>query len=111
VAIEQLRAQRIGHATTILQDPLVVELALAHEVTLEACVTSNLQTGVIARVEDHPLRRWLDGGLKACVCVDNTLFSNITAPEELELVNRIPGMNPTLSRQVVDYGHQAAFKR
>ena len=89
----------------------MVELALAREVTLEACVTSNVQTGVVARVEDHPLFHWLEAGLKACVCVDNTLFSDLTAPEELRRVGKIPGMNQALLNQLVAWGHESAFRR
>lgn len=111
VAIEQLRAQRIGHGTTILQDPSVVELAVAREVTLEACVTSNVQTGVVTAVEEHPVHHWLEAGLKACVCVDNTLFSDLTAPEELRRVGKIPGMNPMSLDRLVACGHEAAFRR
>jgi len=111
IAIDELKAQRIGHGTTILQDRSVVELALAQEVTLEACVTSNVQTGVVDRVEDHPISRWLEEGLKACVCVDNTLFSDITAPEELRRVGKIRGMNPAGLDQLVTWGHESAFRR
>jgi adenosine deaminase len=111
VAIEQLHAQRIGHGTTILQDPAVVELALARGVTLEACVTSNLQTGVISKVEEHPLPHWLEAGLQACVCVDNTLFSDVTAPEELRRVAGIPGMSRERLKEIVACGHASAFRR
>lgn len=111
VAIEQLHAQRIGHGTTILQDPDVVGLALESDVTIEACVTSNWQVGAITAIERHPLSRWLDIGLKACVCVDNTLFSDIDLPEELRRVGRIPGMNEAKLERLVKAGHDAAFRR
>jgi adenosine deaminase len=111
VAIDQLHAQRIGHGTTILADPSAVALALERDVTLEACVTSNVQTGVIARIEEHPLPQWLELGLKACVCVDNTLFSDLSAPEELQRVGKIPGMNQALTSRLVACGHESAFRR
>lgn len=111
VAIEHLQAQRIGHGTTILQDPSVVDLALESGVTIEACVTSNWQVGAIGAIERHPLSRWLDIGLRACVCVDNTLFSNIDQPEELRRVAGIAGMNEAKLRRVVKAGHDAAFTR
>ncbi len=110
-AIEELQANRIGHGTTIMKDRSVVELALAHEVTLEACVTSNVQTGAIAEIEDHPIVQWLEAGLKACICADNTLFSNTTAPEEHRRVGTIPGMNETLQVKLIASGHESAFRR
>jgi adenosine deaminase len=111
VAIEQLLADRIGHATTILEDPSVVELACERGITIEACVTSNVQTGVVPSCEAHPIARWLETGLEVCVCVDNTLFSDLTAPAELRRISRIPGMNPERIRQVITSGHRAAFRR
>jgi adenosine deaminase len=111
VAIEALRAQRVGHGTTILDDPRVVDLAIQRGITIEACVTSNWQVGAIATIDDHPLPQWLDAGLAACVCVDNTLFSDLDMPQELERVARIPGMDPGKLERVIRQGHATAFCR
>lgn len=111
VAIEQLGARRIGHGTTLLDDPTVVDLVLEHGVTLEACPTSNWHTGAIAAVEDHPLPRWLALGIPVCVCADNTLLSATTAAEELRRVARIEGMTDARLAQCVAAGHAARFTR
>jgi adenosine deaminase len=111
VAVEALRAQRIGHGTTLLDDPAVVDLVLDRGVTIEACPTSNVHTGAIARLADHPLPRWLDLGVRACVCADNTLLSATDAAEELRRVATIPGMDDAKLRAVVRHGHEAAFAR
>jgi adenosine deaminase len=89
----------------------VVELALAREVAIETCVTSNVQTGVVDSVAAHPLRHWLDAGLRACVCVDNTLFSRTTMPEEFRRVCEAQGLGREQIDRLVTYGHQAAFQR
>ena len=52
VAIEQLHALRIGHGTTLLDDPSVLDLVLERGVTIEACPTSNWQVGVIGAVAE-----------------------------------------------------------
>jgi adenosine deaminase len=111
VAVEMLYAQRIGHGTTVLDDPEVVELLIERNVVIEACPTSNVHTGVIASVAQHPLPAWLDRGLKACVCTDNTLFSNAQAREELQRVASIPGVGPEHLAAVIETGHGAAFRR
>lgn len=111
VAVEQLHAQRIGHGTTLLDDPRVVELVLARGIVIEACPTSNVHTGALARVEDHPLPRWLELGVRACVCPDNTLLSSVTAAEEHRRAGEIPGMNARLLERVIATGHAAAFAR
>ncbi len=109
IAIEELGAERIGHGTTLLDDPAVLDLVLEREVTIEACPTSNVHVGVIGAVEDHPLPRWLRAGVRACVCTDNTLLSAVDAPEELRRCAAIPGMDAALIEQAVAWGHAAAF--
>ena len=111
VAIEQLGAQRIGHGTTLLDDPAVLDLVLERGVTIEACPTSNVHVGVIASVSEHPLPRWLAAGVRVCVCTDNTLLSAVNTPEELRRVAAIPGMTKALLESVVHFGHAAAFAR
>ena len=109
VAIEELGAQRIGHGTTLLDDPAVLDLVREQGITIEACPTSNVHTGVVERVADHPLPRWLERGVRACVCTDNTLLSDVTASEEYARVAAHPGMTDDLLARAVGCGHEAAF--
>jgi adenosine deaminase len=110
-AIEELQAQRIGHGTTLLDDPAVVELVRARAVTIEVCATSNEHVGAIPSVSAHPLPRWLAAGVRACVCTDNTLLSAVDAPEEHRRVAAIPGMGARSMAEVIANGHSAAFRR
>ena len=110
-AIEVLHAQRIGHGTTLLQDFSVLKLVLTQQITIEACPTSNLHTGVIASLDDHPINGWLELGVRVCVCPDNTLLSDVTAREEHRRVAQIPGIDEEQLRQIIANGHEAAFKR
>lgn len=111
VAIEELHAQRIGHGTTLLDDPAVVDLVAEHQVTIEACPTSNIHTGVIDAHEQHPLPRWLELGIRACICPDNTLLSNVNSHEEHRRMQTVPGMNRETIERAIAWGHAAAFKR
>lgn len=111
VAIESLKAQRIGHGSTLLEDPSVVALVVERQVTIEACPTSNVHTGILATVATHPLVQWLDAGVRVCINTDNTLLSAVDAPEEYRRVLGIPGMNQQRLEQVIGYGHAAAFRR
>lgn len=111
IAIEALHAQRIGHGTTLLDDASVVELVLERGVVIEACPTSNVHTGVIASVEEHPLPRWLERGVRACINSDNTLLSAVNAREEHRRAAAIPGMNEARLRDAIAVGHAARFAR
>lgn len=111
MAVERLHANRIGHGTTLLDDPAVLDLVLDRGVTIEACPTSNVHTGVIESVAAHPIARWLDHEVKVCVCTDNTLLSDVDAPTELGRVAEVPGMDEERLRRVVAHGHAARFAR
>lgn len=109
IAVEVLGAQRIGHGTTLLDDPSVVDLVRERGVTIEACPTSNAHVGAIADIRDHPLPKWLAAGVKACVNPDNTLLSAVSASEEHRRARAIPGMTDALLAQAIAHGHAAAF--
>lgn len=109
VAIEVLHANRIGHGTTLLEDGDILALVLERGVTIEACPTSNWHVGAIERIEDHPLPRWLELGVRACVNPDNTLLSRVSASGEHARARRLPGMTAELLERTVAHGHAGAF--
>jgi adenosine deaminase len=109
-AITELHAQRIGHGTTLLDDPSVLELVLKRKVVIEACPTSNVHTGVIATVAQHPIVQWLELGVRVCINSDNTLLSDTNATTEHRLASHIPGMTPELLERAIANGHNNAFK-
>jgi adenosine deaminase len=110
-AVELLHAQRIGHGTTLLEDPAVTDLVRDHGVTIEACLTSNLHTGAVEELAAHPLPRLLNGGVKVTVCTDNTLFSDVDAPGEYRRAAALPGLDATAVEALAAFGHAAAFPR
>jgi adenosine deaminase len=111
VAIGMLGAQRIGHGTTLLRDPSVLALVIDRGVTIEACPTSNVHTGAVRSLEDHPLPRWIELGVKVCVNTDNTLLSAVDAREEHRRALSIPGMDERKLARAIACGHEARFVR
>jgi len=80
-ALEALGAERIGHGLTAVRDPAVLALLRQRQVPLEVCLTSNVATGVLERIEDHPLPHFLDAGVAV------TLNSDDPAMFGTDLVN------------------------
>lgn len=111
VAIEALGATRIGHGTTLLDAPDVLEKVVERGIIIEACITSNVHVGAIPSAEAHPLAAWLKQGVKACVCTDNPLFSEVTSSSEHALARQLPGMTKDLLVQAIRHGHEARFIR
>eukprot|EP00697_Spironema_sp_BW2_P006135 gnl/Spiro4/18540_TR9932_c0_g1_i1.p1 gnl/Spiro4/18540_TR9932_c0_g1~~gnl/Spiro4/18540_TR9932_c0_g1_i1.p1 ORF type:complete len:910 (+),score=317.93 gnl/Spiro4/18540_TR9932_c0_g1_i1:89-2731(+) len=102
-------AQRIGHGVRMEENAQLVQLAANRGVTIEVCLTSNVQTKAIRSLDSHPIRRYFDLGMMVVPCVDNMGVSNTTLAEEYEKLVDIYGFNPTEVVQLMDYGYRAAF--
>jgi adenosine deaminase len=61
---------------------------------------------VIGRIADHPLPRWLELGVRACICTDNTLLSDVDAIEEHARARSIPGMTDELMERAIAHDHE-----
>jgi adenosine deaminase len=94
-----------------LDDAAVAALVVERGVTIEACPTSNVHTGVIASVASHPLRTWIQRGIRCCVNTDNTLLSDVTLPAELDRTRAALGLDDREIAALVDAGHRAGFRR
>lgn len=81
-ALDVGHAIRIGHATRLWEDPELARRVLDDGVTLEICLTSNVQTRAVAAYEAHPLRRYYDLGMRVALCTDNRLVSGVTLTRE-----------------------------
>ena len=67
----RLGAERIGHGIASIRDPALLRHLREHDIPLEICITSNLVTGVVKRIEDHPVRRLYDAGVPIVLNTDD----------------------------------------
>lgn len=81
-AIEKLGAPRVGHGVRAVEDPRVASLAAERGTLFEVCLTSNVQTGVAADLQAHPLPRLMEMGVKTCLNTDDPGISGITLSGE-----------------------------
>lgn len=83
-ALDLFHARRIGHGIRAVEDPRLLE-RLAHEkITLEVCLTSNLQTGNAASYEAHPFQQLRRAGVPVTVNTDDPTVSGIDLNHEWE---------------------------
>jgi adenosine deaminase len=81
-ALEKGHASRIGHGTRLGDDPDLLEHVRDAGVTLEVCLTSNVQTRAVSSYEVHPLRSYYDAGVSVVLSTDNRLVSGVTLTDE-----------------------------
>ncbi len=70
-AVRVLKAERIGHGTSTMQDPALVEYLGEHRIPLEVSPTSNIATRAVASYDEHPLRAMVDAGLVVTINSDD----------------------------------------
>jgi adenosine deaminase len=81
-AIQALKVDRIGHGTRAIEDPALVDFLAEQRIPIELCVLSNVRTGVVATVADHPASVYFQRRIPLSVNTDDpTLFGNSLAME------------------------------
>jgi len=58
----EIGSERIGHGIGSIEDPDLLTTLKNRDVPLEICPTSNLLTGAVPSIQDHPIRKlWIQG--------------------------------------------------
>jgi adenosine deaminase/aminodeoxyfutalosine deaminase len=83
-----LGAERIGHGIAAARDADLMRLLRERDIPLEVCITSNLVTGVVARLEDHPVRRLYDAGVPLVLNSDDPGMFGAWLADEYRLAAR-----------------------
>ncbi|HXV16224.1 MAG TPA: adenosine deaminase [Gemmatimonadaceae bacterium] len=81
-AVHKCGANRLGHATRLIEDPELTQYVNDRRIGLEICLTSNVQTHAAKSYETHPLRQYFDHGMNLTLNTDNRLMSGTTLTDE-----------------------------
>lgn len=79
-----LGAKRIGHGVHAIESEEALNLIKEKDITLEVCPKSNLDTNIYNKIEEHPIKKLFDKGIKVTLNTDNRTVSNITLNETYE---------------------------
>jgi adenosine deaminase len=80
-----------------------------HRIPLECCPSSNVQTGAVHSLATHPLKLYLDLGLRVTINTDNRLITKTTVTDELYRVHtamRVPFRD---IKTLITAGFKSAF--
>ncbi|MCP4519140.1 MAG: adenosine deaminase, partial [Delftia sp.] len=98
-AVRDLGATRIGHGVRSIDDPALMDYLAEHQIGIELCLTSNVQTSVVPDYASHPLRAFLERGLLASINTDVPNISAINLRHEYEVAAPAAGLTFTQTRQ------------
>lgn len=102
-------AERIGHGIRSIEDPALVRHLSSHNIPLEVCISSNVRTGAVASLRDHPVRRLFDAGVPITLNTDDPPMFGTTLEREYQLAVDEFGFSQTELRLVAENGFRFAF--
>lgn len=70
-SLRDLRAERIGHGTSAVQDPALLAHLAEHRIALEVCPTSNIATRAVADLDQHPIKEMVAAGVLVTINSDD----------------------------------------
>jgi aminodeoxyfutalosine deaminase len=105
-ARQDLGAERIGHGIGAIADPALLEHLAEHRIPLEVCPTSNLRTGAVRSLAEHPLPRLLRAGVPVTLNTDDPGMFGCDRVGEYRVAHEVLGLSVTelvgLTRTAID---------
>lgn len=101
-------AKRIGHGIHSIDDPKVINYLKEHNIPLEICPKSNLDTKAITKFEELPVKELLKHGVKVTINTDDMTVSNTNLENEFNILKNI-GLNDDELKQIALNSIDASF--
>ncbi|MHA3053737.1 adenosine deaminase [Acinetobacter sp. ANC 4633] len=108
-AIQTLGATRIGHGVKAMEDAKLLDYLAEHQIGIESCITSNLQTSTVADIRQHPLKIFLEHGILATINSDDPAVEGIDIKHEYLQAAPQAGLSEAQIQQAQQNGLNIAF--
>ena len=108
-AIQTLGATRIGHGVKAVEDAKLLDYLVEHQIGIESCITSNLQTSTVADIAQHPLKTFLEHGILATINSDDPAVEGIDIQHEYLHAAPQAGLSEAQIRQAQQNGLSISF--
>lgn len=102
-------AERLGHAVTAASDPELIEILAQRQVPLEMCMSSNVRTGVLRDIANHPVRQLFDSGLLVTLNSDDPAMFHTSLVHEYEIAQDVFGFTDEHVRELARNSIEASF--
>jgi adenosine deaminase len=107
--IQTVQPDRIGHGIHIIEDKKAVELVKECGITLEVNPWSNYLTNSVRMIEEHPLKKLFDLGVKVTINSDDPEVLETNLNNEYRIAHEILGMSMEDIRTCNRYAYEASF--
>ena len=107
--IHAVNPDRIGHGIHIIEDMAAVELVKEHGITLEVNPWSNYLTNSVRTIEEHPLKKLFDLGVRVTINSDDPEVLETNLNNEYRIAHEILGMSLEDIATCNRYAYEASF--
>jgi adenosine deaminase/aminodeoxyfutalosine deaminase len=105
----EIGAERIGHGISAVHDQALMRHLREQDIPLEICITSNLVTGVVKRLENHPVRRLFEAGVPIVLNSDDPAMFRCSLTGEYQLAKDRFGFTEAELHSVAGNAFRYAF--
>ncbi len=91
----EIGAERIGHGIRAIDDPDLMRRLRDEQIPLEVCISSNVRTGAVGSLGEHPIRRLFDAGIPVTLNTDDPGIFECSLGGELEIAKTKFGFTRT----------------
>ncbi len=109
-AIRSLRVDRIGHGTRAEEDRALLDYLVEHQIPLEMCPISNVRTGVVNSIEEHPIKRYFERGIIVTINTDDPKMFGNSLAEEYRLLEEKLGFSREEIRTLILQGIRSSWQ-
>ncbi|HXO39321.1 MAG TPA: adenosine deaminase [Candidatus Acidoferrum sp.] len=102
-------AERIGHGLSAASDPELMEVMAQKQVPVEMCIPSNLRTGACKELQEHPVKKFFDGGLMVTLSTDDPAMFQTSLNKEYEIARQEFSFSEEHLRELARNSIEASF--
>jgi len=107
--INNFNPHRIGHGIHSIEDMNAVELIKERNITLEVNPWSNYLTNSVRTIEEHPLKKLYDLGVKVTINSDDPEVLETNLNNEYRIAHELLGVSMDEIAQCNGFAYQASF--
>ena len=108
-SIRLLGAERIGHGTSAVADPELVDYLRENQIALEVCPTSNVATRAVPSLAEHPLPELAAAGVLVTINSDDPPMFSTDLNTEYAIAAELLGLDHTGLAELAKAAVTASF--